>query len=263
MAKRVTPQLRAGIIYRGPSLIDGSPIVVVAVFVKSKSNANTKTGPMVQTYILVDSPDVSPDDAAALGLDGSICGGCAHKWRWDATLQRWVRTCYVTLAHGPRVVWATLFNGDYPDAMSEATRADIGRAREVRLGTYGDPAAVPIHVWLELLADAAGHTGYSHQWRSPKFAAFRGLVMASCDNEKDRAAARADGWGTFTVAPIGQTVHGAELCGASEAGGYVTTCQDCQLCDGRAAADIWIPAHGTAARAYTGGRGRKVLPVLA
>ena len=36
------------IIYKGPSLIDHSPIVVIATY----SDRNTKTGGMVQTYIL-------------------------------------------------------------------------------------------------------------------------------------------------------------------------------------------------------------------
>lgn len=40
--------LRSAIIYRGPSLIDGAPIVVIAI----DSASNTKTGRMVQTYIL-------------------------------------------------------------------------------------------------------------------------------------------------------------------------------------------------------------------
>lgn len=44
-------QTKSGIIYRGPSLIDGQPIVAIAI---AKSR-NTKTGDMVQTYILCDN----------------------------------------------------------------------------------------------------------------------------------------------------------------------------------------------------------------
>ncbi len=39
--------MKSGIIYNGPSLLDGKPIVVIATF----SNRNTKTGAVVQTYI--------------------------------------------------------------------------------------------------------------------------------------------------------------------------------------------------------------------
>lgn len=251
--------MRAGIIYRGPSLIDGAPIVAVALFVADAKDANGKTGPMVQTYILVDDERTSPDEAAALGLDASICGGCIHRYRWDAELQRFVRTCYVTLFQGPRVVWATLMNGDYPDAMNPDARAAIGRGRPVRLGTYGDPAAVPVAVWLDLLSQSTGRTGYTHQWRASKFAALKGLVMASCDTPEDRTRARAAGWGTFTVAPKGASVDGAELCGASAEAGKLTTCRDCQMCDGRASSDIFIPAHGASARMYSGRRSLTVL----
>jgi hypothetical protein len=250
--------VRAGVIYRGPSLIDGAPIVAVALFVASAKDANGKTGPMVQSYILVDDERTSPDEAAALGLDVSICGGCVHRYRWDDSLHRFVRTCYVTLFQGPRVVWATLLNGDYPDAMSHEARASIGRGRPVRLGTYGDPAAVPVHVWRSLLSEATGHTGYTHQWRAPKFRALQGMVMASCDTEADRARAHAAGWGTFTVVPRGTDVPVANLCPASAEAGKVATCAECQRCDGRQD-DVRIPAHGASARLYSGRRSLNVL----
>ena len=48
---RVAPQITHGILYRGPSLINGAPIVVVAVYRKGRG-VNAKTGAMVQTYIL-------------------------------------------------------------------------------------------------------------------------------------------------------------------------------------------------------------------
>jgi hypothetical protein len=65
--------MQNGIIYRGPSLYDGAPIVVVATFTKS----NSKTGGVVQTYILRD--DVDPRDASKGGQDVSICGSCPHR----------------------------------------------------------------------------------------------------------------------------------------------------------------------------------------
>ena len=40
--------IKSGIIYRGASLIDGKPIVVIATY----SNQNKKTGAMLHTYIL-------------------------------------------------------------------------------------------------------------------------------------------------------------------------------------------------------------------
>ena len=58
------------ILYKGPSIIDGQPIVAIAMY----SKANTKTGPVVQTYILVDG--MPPLEASKTGADVSICGDC-------------------------------------------------------------------------------------------------------------------------------------------------------------------------------------------
>lgn len=65
-ANKPASQPRAGVFYRGPSLIDGSPIVGIAVFPAGKANA--KTGAMLQTYILRD--DMSPMKAIQSGATG-------------------------------------------------------------------------------------------------------------------------------------------------------------------------------------------------
>jgi hypothetical protein len=53
------------VIYRGPSILDGSPIVVIATGLGSGSS-NRKTGALVQTWILRD--DVSPIERSRAGL---------------------------------------------------------------------------------------------------------------------------------------------------------------------------------------------------
>jgi hypothetical protein len=62
--------MKSGIIYKGPSRIDGAPIVVLATY----SNRNSKTGAVVQTYILRE--DINPLEASKTGADASICGTC-------------------------------------------------------------------------------------------------------------------------------------------------------------------------------------------
>jgi len=52
-ATRAGETVFSGIIYRGPSVLDGAPIVVVATY----SKRNKKTGTMVQTYIIRDDMD--------------------------------------------------------------------------------------------------------------------------------------------------------------------------------------------------------------
>lgn len=247
----------SAVIFRGPSRIDGAPLVVVCVV----TSTNSKTANMVQTYII--RADVDPQTAVIRGLDVSICGACVHRGRWDATAGRMVgRTCYVTLWQGPRVVWEKL-NGPKPyrDVAGDvdAIRA-LGFGRLVRLGTYGDPAAVPVEVWDALLADAIAHTGYTHQWKNERIAGhLKGRLMASCDTPADRERARAAGWDTFTVAPVGEAVDGANLCPASREAGKRTTCADCLKCSGARGADIYIPAHGATAKRYTG---RRALPTV-
>jgi hypothetical protein len=254
--------------YRGPSLLDGSPIVLIVLTGKS---TNAKTGAMVQTYIL--RSDMSPKDAVKTGADAAICGDCQH--RGDGTGKG--RSCYVTLYQGPRSVYAAFKRGRYPDAVAYAgllfgSRDNgapcLGKGRAIRMGTYGDPAAVPAHVWDALLAHSTGRTGYTHQWRNPVAADLRPLVMASCDSEAERREAQSLGWRTFTVTPQGAeafpegAIGGSAdvLCPASKEAGKRTTCDRCRLCGGAsvAARSVFIPAHGTGAGHFN----RRVIPLM-
>lgn len=226
------------VLYEGPSQLDGAPIVVIAVGLKQHST-NSKTGAMIQTYIL--RRDVAPIDAVRSGQDESICGGCKH--RGDGTGKG--RSCYVTLMHGPRGVFLAYQNGRY--APADKLRL-VGLGRMVRLGTYGDPAAVPQHIWTGLLLNARGWTGYTHQWRTidPSWAS---LCMASVDSEAEMHEAHALGYRTFRVTPIGEgAIRGKEVvCPASEEAGKKTTCIECRACmgtSGKAKVSIQIAAHG-------------------
>ena len=238
------------IIYRGPSMLDGSPIVVVAI---TKSD-NRKTGNMVQTYILVDG--VNPVDAARDGRDAAVCGDCKLRPSQKGG-------CYVTLVHGPRAVQDGVARGIYPKAslVSGVTVRSLGAARMVRLGTYGDPAAVPVEVWEHLVSQAEGRTGYSHQWRNEKLsidhrARLAKLVMASVDNPEEAAAAREAGLRYFRVRSAGEAVAKGEIiCPASEEAGKRKTCETCSACSGSARgskqASVVIIVHGQRAGRFT------------
>jgi hypothetical protein len=216
-------QLPDGVeLWRGPSRIDGSPIVVLA----SMRSANPKTGNMVQTWIL--RADMGPRAAVSSGADAGICGDCPH--RGDGTGKG--RTCYVTVDHAPRGIWSAWQRGKYP-AVAPSDLPRIGAGRMVRLGAYGDPAAVPVEVWTALVSRAQGHTGYTHQWRRDIGSSLRTLCMASCDSEADARAAWEAGWRTFRVRRHdGGTLPGEVVCPASDEGGKRTTCERCRLCSG-------------------------------
>src|SRR4051794_12783897 len=103
-------------IYRGPSRIDGSPIIFAATGFIAPS-VNVKTGPLIQTYFLVDG--VHPLQASHSGQDVSICGTCRHRGEIiidpETGKRRNVnRSCYVTLIHGPRLVYEQVQKGNYP-----------------------------------------------------------------------------------------------------------------------------------------------------
>lgn len=238
-------QISSAIIYRGPSLIDGAPIVVIAI----DSARNTKTGRMVQTYIL--RADIDPRDASKSGADASICGACPHRGAPTTdpkAKQAKNRSCYVLLGQGPLIAYRTMLRGGYPTVTGHAAIAAIGAGKLVRLGTYGDPAAVPSYIWESLISQAAGHTAYSHQ-ASVASAAFRpDYMMESADTEADARAAWAAGRRTFrVVASVADIVPGREiLCPASKEAGKRTTCAQCKLCGGASvpAKSIAIPDHG-------------------
>ena len=241
--------MNAAIVWRGPSELDGSPVVVVVTGLQG--SRNSKTGAMVQTYILVDG--MSPRDAILSGADRGICGDCPH--RGDGKGGK--RTCYVSLATGLQQVGRALARNAYL-RMSPERMATRLRGRHVRLGTYGDPAAVPVAVWDRLLKRAAGWTGYTHQWRTSP--GLKGRCMASVDSPEERERARALGWRTFRVRKVTSTVEpiGSRevVCPASAEAGHRVTCEQCRLCNGVGASgdrlpvkDVAITDHSNSGRA--------------
>lgn len=227
------------VIYDGPSMIDGEPIIAIACALEKSRNA--KTGNMVQTYIL--RKDLNPIEAVKAGADVSICGGCKH--RGDGTGKG--RSCYVTLIHGPSHVHKSYLRGAY-EAMNPTAVGVLLAGRMIRLGTYGDPAAVPIQIWQALTAMAKGWTGYSHRTEVVS-RDWSLLVMASVDNEDEKRSAAARGFRTFRVGA--KKIDGEVLCPASIEAGKKAVCADCRACmglAGKARADIYIPPHGSGAR---------------
>ena len=235
------------IIYRGASLLDGKPIVVVAI---TKESKNKKTGGMVQTYILADN-GLSPVESARNLDDVSVCGDCKHRRGLGGS-------CYVNLGQGARSVMDGVMRGIYPEVWAQVgVVSSLISGRKVRLGTYGDPAAVPAFVWQELLQFAGGHTGYTHQWASGKADHVKQWCMASVDTLAEMRLARSKGWRTFRVrndnsvnlAQLNRLEKQTEMeCPASEEQGKRLTCEDCMACSGgidSKKASVTIIVHGS------------------
>lgn len=222
-------------LYVGPSLLDGAPIVAIATL----KTSNRKIGDMVQAWILRD--DINPVKAVATGADATVCGDCPLRGNGRGGQ----RACYVNVGQAPAAVWKAYKRGLYPAAGSLAA---IGAGRRVRLGAYGDPAAVPADIWEALVSRADGHTGYTHQWRQPLAAPLRGFVMASADDAPGAIEAQAAGWRTFRVTRPGESLAPREVeCPATTRG---VSCADCLLCSGadKLARNVAILAHGPGAK---------------
>jgi len=143
-------------IWRGPSRIDGAPIVVIATGLRGDSQ-NRKTGAMIQTWIL--RADIEPHIAAKDGSDVSICGDCPHRRDENGH-----RTCYVRVQDAPLKIFRSWSSGKIPP-MAPSGLGDLARDRRlpVRIGAYGDPGAVPITVWKPIVSRAPRITAYTHR----------------------------------------------------------------------------------------------------
>jgi len=236
--------------WSGPSELDGAPIALVVVGLQQSTNR--KTGNMVQTYII--RTDVDPVAAVQTGADNSICGACPHRYRVHADGKR-RRTCYVNLGKGVRAVYGCLTRGGYlqPDARGMGYLAKAA-GRPLRLGSYGDPAAVPVAVWHSLIAHLRPEkrTGYTHQWRDGRFVEFRTLCMASCDSAADVVDAETAGWRAFHVLPVDAPAPARQVhCPSDPSGTVHVSCEQCGQCagsGGRFTRSVWIRAHGPAKR---------------
>jgi hypothetical protein len=221
--------------YRGPSRLDGAPIVVIVTL----ATGNRKIGDMAQAWVM--RSDILPRDAIASGLDRSICGTCIH--RSGAVIGR---SCYVATQLGPTTIFKSFAAGQYQDR-SPIVAASMLAGQQLRITAYGDPAVVPFEVWDDLTTQVRGWTGYTQQWRTCD-ARLRSLCMASASSRADVAEARALGWRTYRTRVDGDPLLAGEVvCPASREAGYAATCDDCGLCRGTArdgVKSIAIVAHG-------------------
>lgn len=227
-------------------MIDERPIVVILTGFRVPSKNAKSGGSVLQTWIL--RSDIDPVGAARVGEDASICGACRHRGTLDADGVNVGRSCYVNIGTSVRNTWLAYKRGSY------ARVADIsvlGTDRGIRLGTYGDPAAVPVGIWEALTTKAAWCIGYTHQWRWRR--ALRGYCMASVDTPEEKAEAALAGWRTFRVRSEESGLFPREIaCPASHEAGRKTGCEDCRACGGHssraARVDVAIVAHGPAGR---------------
>ena len=214
-------RIKGFILYKGPSALTGEPIVCIATM----ATHNKKTGDMIQTWII--RSRIRPEKAAKDGKDAAVCGDCPLRPATEGL-------CYVNTGQAPLAVYSAFKRGSYVklDLRLKAHRqAFAGRA--LRIGSYGEPTAIPIAVWDKLTPQVSGHTGYTHQWA--KFPEFRRLVMASVHSEFEADCAQTSGWRTFRTRNADQPVMPGEvMCPASPEADNRRTCSTCLGCNGNA-----------------------------
>jgi len=262
-ARKVYP-LNGAVLWEGASEFDGHPIVLIATSLRRRGKwylANEKTGDVVQTWIL--RRDLDPYDALRDGEDVSFCGDCPLRPEGSGSTSR---ACYVHIGMVHNV-WVAYRKGRYQDRPRENELRDILSTRKMRLGSFGDPAAVPLRVWAELCEMSAGWIGYTHAWQHCP-PAYSDYVMASVDTASERDLAQRRGWRTFrTLLPTERLSHSEIACPASAEGGKRANCEKCNLCDGvqyerDPRRSVAIVAHGWPSSIDAYRRMRASLPVI-
>lgn len=204
------------------------------VFTALNGSSNRKTGDMIQTYLL-DRETLTSEPS----VFGAKCSACPM-----------VNKCYVSRDKmSVRSALARLL-GEERTSYAHATLADVLpllRGRKVRLGTYGDPSALPLADLKAIVNSAQGHTGYTHFWREidTEYSAY---LMASVEDSSAELLAQGLGYRSFRVITQETTERDvssvAVECLNSSVG---LTCADCLLCSGTSGrgrkVSIWIDEH--------------------
>jgi hypothetical protein len=162
------------------------------------------------------------------------CPRCREAARRGKGIKYWV-------AHPP-----------YGIASKRSELEQLGRDRDVRIGSHGDPAAVPAWVWKAFTKSARSVRGYTHRWKRAKH--LQGICRASVDSPEEKAAAKRLGWRTFRVRTADEPVERGEArCPASKEAGERVTCSTCPIgCSGESPRDVTIIVHGSSAGSFRG-----------
>lgn len=234
------------VLWQGTSEYDERPIAIVATGFTATQPAqfNAKTGPLLQLYIL--PLHTHPHEATRTGGDMSVCGQCPQR---PVTGGK----CYVTTQWAPSRLWGAM--AGMPRCTHREDAAFLLAGAQVRFGAWGDPAAVPLDVWLPLVKDCASVVSYTHDWMRLHDERWQQFCMASVDSIDERAIAKGRGWRTFRVdwENIG-LLPGERWCPAHE---HRVTCMACRGCGGQLGAgrpDYVIVPHGARVDGRRGGQ---------
>ena len=219
------------VLYHGPSQIgDGGD--VVAILTLWSSNTKTtgadkgKRERVSQPQVMILDCDEEPHILVKEGKDQNVCGDCVFASG---------EGCYVRVDQAPLSVYRAWKRGRYPAVDPDTLQKILTIASFIRLGSYGDPAAIPVEIWeaLETAAPVKARiVGYSHAWRYTDQRLAR-WAMAAIEHSTDVGGARSKGWRTFRLRAGDDPLVGSEkLCPAAKEAGELIGCDACNQCDG-------------------------------
>ena len=227
------------ILYEGDSLLTGEPIVVIATMGGNNPKTDNDFKSMVQTWIML--RDTPPHEAVKAGNDEGVCGNCIQRPSVGGA-------CYVKTFQAPLSIWRAYKRGNYNSVIN----LENLRGAELRLGSYGDPSAVPFDIWRNLIDKVQPRlmTGYTHQMSHKAFdKRMAEVCMISADTPKVALKAHAQGFRTFRMTTDTEQLLPNEIICPNDTDGV--KCIDCGLCDGAGdKPNIAILAHGALAKRY-------------
>jgi hypothetical protein len=242
--RSLRPKMKGAVIYDGPSRINGKPIVALLQY----ESDNAKTGNTPQVWIL---PKMDPNLARRTGGDVCVCGGCIFSRN---------NGCYVS-GRALDAVWRSYQSGrNYSDRRHAQWWYKRERPPTTRIGSYGDPVAVPIEVW-EWLSSLPGENeilGYTQEWKNPRADGYQKFCMASTKSRKESELAELMGWRYFRVATPGDEGLAERQIVCPHVEDDQNACKGCQLCTGGDVTTdkrphIVNPVHGVAKKRATAG----------
>ena len=227
--------INGAIIYKGASCINGDPVVLIVTNISAPS-LNKKTSDMLQTWILPDN-DKTPQQNVDAGSDVSVCGGCKRRHYLGGD-------CYVKPWRDVGSVFKSYKRGNYPFFNNKLVKK-YPRIKNtpLRIGSYGEPAAIPFIAWFRLLRHVTAWTGYTHQWQRVDFDhRLKKYVVASVDNFVEKDQAQALGFHTYRVGNYNNAQHDEINCPASIEQGNRLNCAECLRCNGQSG-NVAIKVH--------------------
>jgi len=226
-------------LWEGASLLTGEPIVVIVTMGGNNPKTDNDFKSMVQTWIML--RDTPPHEAVKSGNDEGVCGNCIQRPSVGGA-------CYVKTFQAPLSIWRAYKRGNYNNVIN----LENLRGAELRLGSYGDPSAVPFDIWRNLIDKVQPRlmTGYTHQMSHKAFdKRMAEVCMISADTPKVALKAHAQGFRTFRMTTDTEQLLPNEIICPNDTDGV--KCIDCGLCDGAGdKPNIAILAHGALAKRY-------------